>query len=406
MDIVVLSHRLPFPPNKGEKIRTYNQLEYLRKSGCNIKLFCVVDSDEELSLAQEYESVTGISVVAVKYRFRKWSMLLGLCSGRALTVSNFYCRGLQKKLDEHASSNTINSVYCTSSAMAEYLFKADSWVLEHKALRRDLIDFMDLDSDKWSQYRKISGFPMTLIYWYEEKLLARYESEIQKYFDVCIFISENEKDLFLSKLNKSVKNIHVVGNGVDLEEFRVDERTFKTNEKTLLFSGVMDYLPNENAMQWFVKHVWPDIKLGHSDIHLVIAGMNPSPAIKNMAEDDSITVTGYVENMLSYYHEASIFVAPFQIARGVQNKILQAFACGLPVVTTPIGAEGIECKDEVHCLLAADAEKFKFQLNRLLNDENCYNRVRRNAIELVNDHYTWEANNEQLLSLFKSTSEG
>jgi glycosyltransferase involved in cell wall biosynthesis len=164
----------------------------------------------------------------------------------------------------------------------------------------------------------------------------------------------------------------------------------------------MDYLPNEKAMQWFVEHVWPGLTKLHPEVRLVIAGMNPSQAILEMADDERITVTGYVDDMLAFYHEASIFIALFQIARGVQNKILQAFACGLLVVTTAVGAEGIDCADGTHYLLAASPEQFIEKISKLFDDRDYYNQISTKALELVNDQFTWDASNQQLFKLFSS----
>ena len=403
MNIVVLSHRLPFPPDKGEKIRTYNQLEYLRKQACEVTLFCTVASQEEMALADEYERKTGVSVVAVRGSYRKPAMLLGILKGRALTVSHFYSRLLQKKFNEFVDGKPVDVIYCTSSAMAEYVFKGQPTVRDSDSKRLDLIDFMDLDSDKWRQYREVSSFPMSLVYLYEEVTLGHYESRIQKRFDECIFISCNETTLFKKKLGNTPKNVQVVGNGVDMDAFRPPDISRPVSGKTLFFSGVMDYLPNVNAMLWFVKYVWPGLTRIQPDVRLVIAGMNPSKEILDIAIDDRIVVTGYVEDMLSFYHDANIFVAPFQIARGVQNKILQAFACGLPVVSTSAGVEGINCIDGKHYLQASDPEEFIQQINRLIDDQSSYSTIASNALDLVNSHFTWDASNRQLFELFSSS---
>ena len=174
----------------------------------------------------------------------------------------------------------------------------------------------------------------------------------------------------------------------------------------LLFSGVMDYLPNENAVLWFTDNVWDQLQAARPDVELIIAGMNPSPAIQNLADKPGITVTGYVEDMLACYHDASVFVAPFQIARGVQNKILQSFACGLPVVTTTVGAEGIDCKDGVHYALASSPEQFVEQILRFSDDADYSRQISANAIQLVRENYTWEAMNNVLCQLFERSPAG
>lgn len=409
-NIIVLSHRLPYPPNKGEKIRTFNQLELFRASGCNVTIFCPVESDDEIALAEEYASSSGFTVVTVTARHRKLSMLLGLLKGRAFSVSNFYSSALQALIDRHLQAGPVDAVYCTSSAMAEYLFRASKSADSVNPAKLELMDFMDLDSDKWRQYREISRFPMSLVYRYEEWALARYEARVQQRFDACVFISANEVELFQQKLPHTADNLHVVGNGVDLDAFRPkpDLPTAADTQQTdagakplkLLFSGVMDYLPNENAMLWFVDNVWDQLRQKRPEAELVIAGMNPSPAIQELAKKDGITVTGFVDDMLACYHEANIFIAPFQIARGVQNKVLQAFACGVPVVTTAVGAEGIDCRNEEHYALAETPDEFLQQIVKLADDHEHHQRMVQNAIKLVNDKYTWDAMNAELFQLF------
>lgn len=401
MNIAVLCHRLPFPPIKGEKIRTYNQLEYFREAGCNVTVFCTVDSAQERDHAREYQQKTGFTVITVNAGYRKLAMFLGLLRARPLSVSYFYNRALQKHFDDYMTENATGAVYCTSSAMAEYVFRAVPSARKRDNKRRDIIDFMDLDSDKWGQYRKISGLPMSLVYRYEELTLTCYERKIQRRFDVCVFISDNETALFAKQLGHAAANLAVIGNGVDVSAFQPPEHPRKPGSKKLLFSGVMDYLPNENAMVWFVEHVWPELVRVHPEIRLVIAGMNPSQAILDLARDERITVTGYIDDMLACYHQASIFIAPFQIARGVQNKILQAFACGLPVVTSSIGAEGINCIDGKHYLQATDPEQYIEQIGRLIDDHSCYSLISAEALALVRERFTWDASNQELFKLFR-----
>ncbi len=398
---MVLSHRVPFPPHKGEKIRTYNQLEYLRARGFNVTVFCLVHDENDEKFAIEYQQQTGIKVITCEVGFSKPRMAVGLFKFRALSVSNFYNRALQRDLDGHLASATVDAIYCTSSAMAEYVFNAE---FQGKPAPRKIIDFMDLDSDKWRQYIGVNRFPMSGVYWYESKTLLKYEKKIQQEFDQCIFISANEVDLFQQLLGKEVSNLQVIGNGVDLSAFRPrPELTFE-QPLTLLFSGVMDYFPNENAMIWFAENVWKKLKSAHPDVKLIIAGMNPSPAIEALGSDPSITVTGFVDDMLACYHEANIFVAPFQIARGVQNKILQSFACGVPVVSTAVGAEGIDCIDGQHLLIAETADEYVAKIDELISDKKKYEQMCNAALQLVSDNFTWSAKNQRLPELLIPTA--
>ena len=399
LNIVVLSHRVPYPPNKGEKIRTYNQLEFLKARGFKITVFCLLHDKNDAALAAEYQQKSGFRVVTCDVGFTKPRMLMGLLGFRALSVSNFYNSTLQKKLNAFLENTSVDAFYCTSSAMAEYVFQRNT---ADQLSPRMIVDFMDLDSDKWRQYVKVNNFPMTAVYRYEARALLKYEKKIQQEFDECIFISKNEVDLFQSLLPASASNLNVIGNGVDLSAFRPRPEMTLEKPLTLLFSGVMDYFPNENAMVWFVKNVWPILKVQHPDARLVIAGMNPSPAIVEMGVDNSITVTGFVDDMLECYHQANIFIAPFQIARGVQNKILQSFACGLPVVSTPVGAEGIDCNDGEHLMIADSAEEFVEKIDVLVGDKQKYMDICQSAITLVNENFTWDAVNHSLPDILRT----
>lgn len=399
MNIVVLSHKVPYPPNKGEKIRTFNQLEYLRSRGFNITVFCLLHERGDAKYASDYQKKTGIKVITAEVGLRKIRMLVGLLKFRALSVSNFYCGALQKILNNHIAKSEVDACYCTSSAMAEYVFKGEGQKYSSGSMEY-LIDFMDLDSDKWKQYVAVNRFPMSWVYRYESSRLLKFEKKIQKMFSQCIFISENEVSLFKQKLSGNTENLKVIGNGVDLSQFKARSNMVFDHPPILLFSGVMDYFPNENAMCWFVDNVWPMLKSKYPDARLIIAGMNPSLKIKVLSEVEGITVTGYVDDMLEYYHQANIFVAPFQIARGVQNKILQSFACGLPVVTTAVGAEGIECADGQHLMLAETPEQFVEKIDALAQDSILYQRICSSALDLVHRNYSWDAKNEPLAELF------
>ena len=400
MKIVVLSHRVPYPPIKGEKIRTYHQLESLRQAGCDVTLFCPMHEPEDEALVSEYAAKTSFKVIASPAGKGWLRMIKNLLTGQSLSVAKFHFRNLQRKLNAHLAEHEADVLYCTSSAMAEYALIADNRSSRCKVL----VDFMDLDSDKWQRFSEVSKLPMSFIYRYEARVLGRYEKKVQRLVDHCLFVSQAEAGLFCTKHNSVGEILEVIGNGVDLSDFYPPEAKQVSRSPTLLFTGVMDYLPNESAICWFAENVWEQIVEKHPDAKLIVAGMKPTQKVLDLAGYKNVEVTGYVEDMLPYYHEADVFIAPFQIARGVQNKILQAFACGLPVVTTPLGAEGIDGQGDVHFLIADTPDHFAQRVEELVGDPQKYQALASAASQLIDDEYRWEAKNRPLVDLLAINS--
>ncbi len=405
MRVLVLSHRVPYPPNKGEKIRTYHQIEYLLSCGHEVVVCALQHDAEDREYASALAESLGIEVFVEVARFRLMRLLAGLFTLQTLSVCNFRVARLQWRIDLCVDQIRPDAVLCTSSAMASYVFRNP--VLNAAAVQKPalIMDFMDIDSDKWDQYRRLSWFPLSLIYRRESWLLSRYEKKINAHFSSCLFVSRNEKDMFLAQGVSKPERVFVVGNGVDMKSFWPIEETPDQLDKTvpinctpnLVFIGVMDYLPNEDAMCWFVEKVWAKVRERWPAARLTIAGMSPSERVTALRNIPGIEVTGKVDSVLPYFHRANVFVAPFRLARGLQNKVLQAFASGVPVVTSTSGAEGIECTDGQHLLVAKTAGDYLHAIDRLMNEPALYRSLRANALSLARERYSWEGQNKALL---------
>ncbi|MFA7554743.1 MAG: TIGR03087 family PEP-CTERM/XrtA system glycosyltransferase [Spongiibacteraceae bacterium] len=388
MNILFLSHRVPYPPNKGEKIRTFNQIKYLADLGHRITVLSPVEGDEDINNLQALKQLHG---VAIEYATKpgKLALVKGLLSNQALSVVNFYTKALQKILEERLSSQAFDAVVCSSSSMAEYVFNAGQLQPAGAPTPTLVMDFMDLDSDKWRQYQRLNSWPMSFIYAREARLVAQYEQKIHQHFDAGLFISQAEVDLFLSN-NKDLGKLHVIGNGMDTEFFKPCEQPKPSKGPVMLFTGVMDYLPNEDAVCWFVEGAWQQIKSKHPDAEFIIAGMNPSAKVKALAGYQGVIVTGFVEDIREHYDRAHLFVAPFRLARGVQNKVLQAFACGLPTITTTMGCEGIAADDQEHVMIADSMEATLQAIDTLVANPALYQHISANALQLVQSQFSWQ----------------
>lgn len=394
LDILIIAHRVPFPPNKGEKIRTFHQLTHLLDNGHTL-LVCVPiteinDVNHLINLTNKYDIESSHTILKTK----ALRLIQGIIKNAPLSVANFYSKKLQTNIDKILTTRNIDAIICTSSSMAEYIFKSTGF---NQLLKKPklLMDFMDIDSDKWRQYAKTAKLPLRWVYLREARLLSKYEKRIQNKFDACFLISEAEVQLF-TRVHNSNKNVHILGNGIDTGFFTPPATPPENKHPVFLFTGVMDYKPNIDAVIWFVDHAWQNIIDLYPDARFIIAGMNPTSKILLLANRTGVEITGFVDDILPFYHQSDFFVAPLRIARGVQNKVLQAFACGLPVISTSMGAEGIDCTDRIDIHLADSAEEFLQGIKHLINDTQYKNSIRDKAIKLVRNQYSWKGKLKKL----------
>lgn len=391
MDIVVIAHRVPYPADKGEKIRTFHQLSYLVTQGHSLTVFAPAENATDVEFARQLAAKLSIRVYTAPLASGGWRKVRALLMGQAISASYFYSRALQRLITQSLQQQAPDAVLATSSAVAIYAEKAIQ-PLSATFRPRLLMDFMDLDSDKWQQYSAKARWPMNWVYQREARLVAKLEQQIYHTFDQSFFISANEVSLFSRQLAETSK-VAVLANGLDTKAFYpgpVKDPSRVAAAPVFLFTGVMDYLPNEDAVLWFVEAMWPQLRQQYPAATFYIAGMNPSKRIQQLAKQPGVVVTGYVEDILPYYHQADIFVGPFRLARGVQNKILQAMACGLPIVTTPLGAEGIACEDGQQLLLATEPTQFVAAIKHLLAEPVIRQQLSAAALQLIQQHYSWQ----------------
>lgn len=400
MEIVFLAHRVPFPPNKGEKIRTYHQIEYLAQRGHRIHVFSPVAGEEDVGYLAELQR-RHCDAVFHGPQPSPLSYVRGLLRWQALSVAHFYTPVLQQKLDAFLASHPVDAIVCTSSSMAEYVFR--SGYLRGAGARRPVLvmDFMDLDSDKWRQYQQLKPFPFSLVYRREAALIARFERRVHETFDTCMFISRNEVDLFL-KSNPDLGRLQVVANGMDTATFKPTENPKPAQGPNLLFTGVMDYLPNEDAVVWFVEGIWDKVRAHHPNATFYIAGMNPSARVKALSRFPGVVVTGFVEDIREYFDKAHIFVGPFRLARGVQNKVLQAFGCALPTIATSLGCEGINCQPGEHVLVADTLDEMLQQIDWVVANPAAAAALGQNAHQLIEREYSWQGKLAELETILST----
>jgi len=453
MKILYLAHRIPFPPNKGDKIRSFNEIKYLSQKH-EIHLACLVDDLKDLKYENDLKDFCKTTnVILINPKLAKLKSSIGLFSTKPLSVSYFYSRKLQRSIDQLLSTNDYDAIFCFSSPMAEYVFrsrlpvscflKLDNTSNQNPATRiqklasinqqpstsnhqpatRLIMDFVDVDSDKWAQYSKYARFPKSWIYALEGRRLADYERNVAENFDHSIFVTDAEEKIFKDK-NPHIQNVSVISNGVDLDYFSptfsqeratsnqppetsnqqpassLQQRATSNHQPVIVFTGAMDYYANVDGVIWFTNEILPLIKKEIPGVRFFVVGSNPTREVRELANYDGVIVTGYVKDTREYLRRATVVVVPLRIARGIQNKILEAMAMGLSVVATPQAFEGIDAKAKEVLILEESAEKFGESVVQLLRDiclRKCLGDDARKAVE---DQYSWTRNLGKLDEIF------
>jgi sugar transferase (PEP-CTERM/EpsH1 system associated) len=257
---------------------------------------------------------------------------------------------------------------------------------------RRIVDFIDLDSDKWGQYADTAGQPMRWVYRRESRLLARAETAIAARSSASLFVSEAEADLFRRRPGVAAEHVHAIGNGVDLDYFdgsRAYENPYPPGGPVLVFTGMMDYRANVDAVLWFSDMILPEIRARHPDARFAIVGAKPDEKVRRLAERPGVIVTGRVEDVRPYVAHAAVAVAPLRIARGIQNKVLEAMAMARPVVASAEAFEGIDAEPGTD-LAVAENGNFADLVRRLLDDPAEAAALGSRGRRRLSGHYTWE----------------
>lgn len=379
-DLLFLAHRIPYPPDKGDKIRSWHLLKHLTKNW-NVHLGAFVDDPDDWRHLGVLRSVCAdVKLCALDPRMRKLYSLSGLLRGEALTLPYYRHQDLAVWV-RGKMGDGVDAAMVFSSAMAQY-------VIDFRNLRR-VMDFVDIDSDKWRQYAPTKAWPLSWLYRRESGCLLAWERQVAGAFDQSFFVSAAEADDFRNLAPESGGKISYFNNGVDAAYFDPTisyGNPFPAGARAIVFTGAMDYWPNIDAVAWFAKAVLPALRLQNPDVVFYIVGSRPSGEVKALASD-AVVVTGRVEDVRPYLAHATVVVAPLRIARGIQNKVLEAMAMSKTVVASPQALEGIAARIGEEILCAESAEEFVSELDRAMTGWNCG----RAARDRVLADYSWES---------------
>jgi sugar transferase (PEP-CTERM/EpsH1 system associated) len=392
LNILYIAHRIPYPPNKGEKIRAFHQIRGLSDKH-RVHLACLVDDREDLQYADALGKYC--ASVDMAYRDGVRSLLLmaaAMATGTPLSVAAFRSRDLSRKIKQRLASEKIDRILVSSSAMAEYV--------RHVPVIPKVVDFVDVDSDKWRLYAEHHSFPRSWIYRAEAGRLARYEERVARVVDSVTVVSEKEANLLRMRLGD--RKISVIPNGVDLDYFSGngdgDERF---DEPAIVFAGVMDYFPNIDAVEYFCDAIFPKVRRVRPETMFFIVGRQPTRKVRALARRENVVVTGSVADVRPYLAQSSVAVAPFRIARGIQNKVLEAMAMQRPVVGTSQAFQGIQATREDGVWMEDSVDGFVHAVLTFLEDPNLRREQGLRARRYVERHHQWRDYGVQLERLLE-----
>jgi sugar transferase (PEP-CTERM/EpsH1 system associated) len=266
--------------------------------------------------------------------------------------------------------------------------------------RRKVIDFVDVDSDKWQQFALQKRWPMNWIYRREGELLLEFEREVARRFDAGLFVSSSEAEMFKGLAPESAYKVSYYNNGVNTDYFTPGEampNPYAEGEQVLVFTGAMDYWPNIDAVTWFARELFPQMRSSRPDLHFYIVGSSPDSAVTQLARLPGVTVTGRVEDVRPYLQYALAAVAPMRIARGVQNKVLEAMAMEKPVIVSSKGLEGIDAVHGEHVLLADSAQECLACIQQVIDGGAA--QMGHRARQLITARFNWDQNLPEVVYL-------
>lgn len=387
-NILYLVHRLPFPPNKGDKVRSYHLLKHLAARH-RVFLGTFVDDPEDEVHVETVRSICAeLHVSALNPRMAKLRSLAGLLDGRPLSLAYYVDRAMRAWVAKTQSEQSIDATVVFSSAMGQY---ADSPTGATGGPM--LVDFVDVDSTKWAQYASKHRWPLSWVYEREGVQLLAYERELASRARMSFFVTENEAALFKRLAPECANSVRAISNGVDAEFFSPDparQSPFSADELPIVFTGAMDYWPNIDAVTWFAADMLPQLLQADKRIRFYVVGRSPTPAVRALASQ-SVVVTGTVPDVRPYLQHADVVVAPMRVARGVQNKILEAMSMGRPVVAASDCVDAISAVDGKELVAATTPVQYVEAVRRLLERSNLADGIGAAGRACVVDSFSWDA---------------
>ena len=377
MKILYVCHRFPFPPKRGGKIRPFNMIRHLSQNH-QVTVASLARSDDE---AREGEGIAphcaGFEMARVSNPVQVARMVARLPTTVPSSMGFFYSPTLARRIRELLRSTRFDLIFVHCSSVAQY-------VADVQGVPK-ILDFGDMDSQKWLEYAQSKPFPLSLGYWLEGSKMLREEKRLAARFDLCTATTRAEWET-LRSYGVAVPS-DWFPNGVDADFFAPDGTAYDPD--TISFIGRMDYYPNQQCMADFCANTLPLLRAERPNIKLTIVGADPSPAMRKLGELPGVTVTGSVPDVRPHVRASAAMVAPLTIARGTQNKVLEAMAMGVPVVTSTVAAGGVDARSEEHFLVADTPADCARAILRILDNPAERSRLAIAGRERMLSNHAW-----------------
>lgn len=378
-DLLFLAHRVPFPPDRGDKIRSYNILKHLAERH-RVHLAAFADDEADEAAAEGLRPLVAKMHIERRTRSRAKAAALALALRKSVSVTAFAHEGMAGFVDRLLAEEPIEHLYVFSSQMAQYAPDDRPFVM----------DFVDMDSEKFAAYGRAAKAPMRWMWQREARRLFHFERETARRAVISLFVSEAEAALFRERTKLGEEAVQALENGIDLEGYRPAPHP-AGGAPLIVFTGQMDYPPNIEAAACFAREAMPMIRARVPDARFAIVGRKPDASLVALAGRHGVEVTGEVADVRPWLVKADVVVAPLRIARGIQNKVLEAMAMGRSVVASPQAFEGIDAEPGRDLVVADGAPAEAEAVCTLLADRAQAEAIGAAARARVEARYAWDA---------------